>query len=126
MKQIDFDKVLCTLTIIGLFIVMMIVLSPCLLIFTESKDGSITIWNFVGIAYMLGIVWIIGYVIKQGKKAEIKRCMDKLEQEVEDIQKINEELAEKVVDMRPFLCGNTMCKNRVGVKNNGASEQGRH
>lgn len=126
MKQIDFDKVLCTLTIIGLFIVMMIVLSPCLLIFTEGKDGGITIWNFVGIAYTLGIAWIVGYVIKRDKKAEIKRCMDKLEQDVEDIQKINEELAEKVVDMRPFLCGNRKCMNRIGVKINGTPEQGRH
>ena len=126
MKQIDFDKVLCTLTIIGLFIVMMIVLSPCLLIFTESKDGGITIWNFVGIAYMLGIAWIVGYVIKRGKKAEIKRCMENIQKEVEDIQKINEELAEKVVDMRPFLCGNRKCMNRIEVKINGTPEQGRH
>lgn len=126
MKQIDFDKVLCTLTIIGLFIVMMIVLSPCLLIFTESKDGGITIWNFVGIAYMLGIAWIVGYVIKRGKEAEIKRGMDKLEQGVKEAQKIQEELAEKVIEMRPFLCGNRKCMNRIEVKINGTPEQGRH
>ena len=122
MKQIDFDKVLCTLAIIGLFIVMMIVLSPCLLIFTESKDGGITIWNFVGIAYMLGIVWIIGYVIRRGKEAEYRQKMEEINNEVKEARKLQDKLAEKVVDMRPFLCGNTMCKNRVGVKNNGTPE----
>ena len=36
----------------------MLVFSPCLLIFTESRGGDITVWNFVGLAYLLLLVWI--------------------------------------------------------------------
>jgi len=45
--------------------VMMIILSPCLLIFTEGKDGGITVFNFIGIAYLLGIIWLAWYVNKR-------------------------------------------------------------
>lgn len=65
MKQIDFNKVLGIILAIGAWLIVMILLSPCLLIFTESKDGSITIWNFVGIAYLLGVVGIISYTINR-------------------------------------------------------------
>ena len=65
MKQIDFNSVLGMIIAIAAWLVVMILLSPCLLIFTEGRDGGITIWNFVGIAYMLGVIGIVGYAIKR-------------------------------------------------------------
>lgn len=67
MKQIDTNKVLGIIIAIAAWLVVMILLSPCLLIFTEGKDGGITVWNFVGIAYLLGVIGIVGYAIKQHK-----------------------------------------------------------
>ena len=67
MKQIDTNKVLGIIIAIAAWLVVMILFSPCLLIFTEGKDGGITVWNFVGIAYLLGVIGIVGYAIKQTK-----------------------------------------------------------
>lgn len=58
MKHFDKNRVIHTVLGIGVFTVAMVLLAPILLIFTESKDGSITIWNFVGIAYLLTVVWL--------------------------------------------------------------------
>ena len=65
MKQIDFNSVLGMIIAIAAWLVVMILLSPCLLIFTEGRDGGITVWNFVGIAYLLGVIGIVGYAIKK-------------------------------------------------------------
>ena len=65
MKQIDITKVLRTLLAVAVLFVAMIPLSPCLLVFTEGKDGGITIWNFVGIAYILGVIAIIWFINKR-------------------------------------------------------------
>lgn len=67
MKQFDFNSVLRIIIAIAAWLVVMILLSPCLLIFTEGKDGGITVWNFVGIAYLLGVIGIVGYAIKKHK-----------------------------------------------------------
>lgn len=67
MKQFDFNSVLRIIIAIAAWLVVMILLSPCLLIFTEGKDGGITVWNFVGIAYLLGVIGIVGYSIKKHK-----------------------------------------------------------
>lgn len=56
MAKISKIKVLHALISVAVMVVIMVLLSPILLIFTESKDGSITIWNFVGIAYLLMVV----------------------------------------------------------------------
>lgn len=58
MSKINKIKVWHALISVAVIIVVMVLLSPILLIFTESKDGSITIWNFVGIAYLLMVVWL--------------------------------------------------------------------
>ena len=35
------------------YVLLMVVLAaPCLLTFSEDQDGSITIWNFVGLAWL--------------------------------------------------------------------------
>ena len=65
MKQIDITKVLRTLLAVAVLLVAMILLSPCLLVFTEGKDGGITVWNFVGIAYILGVIAVIWYMNKR-------------------------------------------------------------
>lgn len=60
-----FNSVLGTIIAIAAWLVVMILLSPCLLIFSEGKDGGITIWNFVGIAYLLGVIGIVSYAVKK-------------------------------------------------------------
>lgn len=67
MKQFNFNSVLGIIIAISTWLVVMVLLSPCLLIFTEGKDGGITVWNFVGIAYLLGVLGIVGYAIKTHK-----------------------------------------------------------
>lgn len=65
MKQIDFNSVLGTIIAIAAWLVVMVLLSPCLLIFTEGRDGGITVWNFVGIVYLLGVIGIVWYANKR-------------------------------------------------------------
>ncbi len=65
MKQIDITKVLRTLMAVAVLLVAMILLSPCLLVFTEGADGGITVWNFVGIAYLLGVIAVVWYMNKR-------------------------------------------------------------
>jgi len=72
MKHFDFKSVLSTIIAISAWLVVMVLLSPCLLTFTEGRDGGITVWNFVGIIYTLGVIGIIWYAIKRhnSKKEE--------------------------------------------------------
>ena len=49
----------------GFFAVLFIICLPTLLIFSEGHDGEITVWNFVGIAWLLILVKIAHYVIKK-------------------------------------------------------------
>lgn len=32
-----------------------VMVAPCLLIFSVGKDGELTVWNFVGLVWMLGL-----------------------------------------------------------------------
>ena len=63
-------RILHTMITIAVGIVVVVLLSPTLLIFSEGKDGSITIWNFVGIGHLLLIVWLAGKVNGHFKKAD--------------------------------------------------------
>lgn len=47
------------LALIYLFV--LVLFAPVLLIISEGPDGGITIWNFVGIAYV--VAWVIGLSI---------------------------------------------------------------
>ena len=38
---------------------------PTLLIFSKGKDDSITVWNFVGILWLLMLCWIVGKISKK-------------------------------------------------------------
>lgn len=64
MKKFNKAHLIHILLSLGVMATVMILMSPILLIFTEGRDGSITVWNFVGIAYLLGIICIIGYTRK--------------------------------------------------------------
>lgn len=46
-------------SIVALCIAAIIAISPCMLILTEGEDGGITIWNFVGIAYLIVLCWAV-------------------------------------------------------------------
>lgn len=35
-----------------------LIISPCFLIFTESTEGNLTVWNLVGLAYLCALVWV--------------------------------------------------------------------
>ena len=64
MKKFNKAHLIHILLSLGVMATVSILLSPILLIFTEGRDGSITVWNFVGIASLLGIICIIGYTRK--------------------------------------------------------------
>lgn len=38
---------------------------PTLLIFTKGNNDSITVWNFVGILWLLMLSWIVGKISKK-------------------------------------------------------------
>ena len=65
MKKFNKAHPIHILLSLGVMATVTILLSPILLIFTEGRDGSITVWNFVGIAYLLGIICIIGNTRKR-------------------------------------------------------------
>lgn len=39
----------------AMIIAMLVLAAPCLLIFCEGNDGNPTVWNFVGIAWIVGL-----------------------------------------------------------------------
>lgn len=49
----------------GVFAMLFILCLPVLLIFSEGSDGGITVWNFVGIAWLLVLVAIGHKVFKK-------------------------------------------------------------
>lgn len=49
----------------GIFAMLFILCLPVLLIFSEGQDGGITVWNFVGIAWLLVLVGIGSKVFKK-------------------------------------------------------------
>lgn len=46
-------------------VLLMMVLAPCLLTFSEGLNGEPTIWNFVGLAYTAFLVWVFWYIKKR-------------------------------------------------------------
>lgn len=39
----------------AMIIALLVLAAPCLLIFCEGNDGNPTVWNFVGIAWLVGL-----------------------------------------------------------------------
>ena len=56
------------LALIYLFV--LVLFAPVLLIITEGPDGGITIWNFVGIAYLMAWVAVISYYERRRRHGE--------------------------------------------------------
>lgn len=56
------------LALIYLFV--LVLFAPVLLIITEGPDGGITIWNFVGIAYLLAWVAVLSYFERRRQHGE--------------------------------------------------------
>ena len=54
------------LALIYLFV--LVLFAPVLLIITEGPDGGITIWNFVGIAYLLAWVAVISFYDRRRRR----------------------------------------------------------
>lgn len=52
------------LALIYLFV--LVLFAPVLLIISEGPDGGVTIWNFVGIAYLLA--WVIGFSLYERRR----------------------------------------------------------
>lgn len=44
-----------------IYLLVLVLFAPVLLIITEGPNGEITIWNFLGIAYLLAWVAVISY-----------------------------------------------------------------
>ena len=53
------EKIVNITAFAALIIAGMIVVAPCLLMFTEGEDGGMTIWNVVGLAYMVGLIMLV-------------------------------------------------------------------
>ena len=48
-----------------LYLIAFVFVLPTFLIFTTGNDDSITVWNFVGILWLLMLCWIVGKVSKE-------------------------------------------------------------
>ena len=53
-----------------IYLLVVVLFTPVLFIITEGPDGGITIWNFVGIAYLLAWVAVISYYDRRRKHGE--------------------------------------------------------
>lgn len=69
-----------TMKMIVKWLVAVVLCAPVLLLFTESKDGGVTVWNYVGLLY-LG-AWIALAYWKS-------RAMEREEEEFHDSLKID-------------------------------------
>lgn len=49
-----------------IYFFVLVLFAPVLLIISEGPDGGVTIWNFVGIAYLL--VWVIGFSLYERRR----------------------------------------------------------
>lgn len=38
-----------------------IMVAPCLLVFSVGKDGELTVWNLVGLAWYVGVAFVFKY-----------------------------------------------------------------
>lgn len=49
-----------------IYFFVLVLFAPVLLIISEGPDGGVTIWNFVGIAYLLA--WVIGFSLYERRR----------------------------------------------------------
>ena len=53
-----------------IYLLVVVLFTPVLLIITKGPDGGITIWYFVGIAYLLAWVAVISYYERRRRHGE--------------------------------------------------------
>ena len=53
-----------------IYFFVLVLFAPVLLIINEGPDGGITIWNFVGIAYLMAWVAVISYYERRRQHGE--------------------------------------------------------
>ena len=53
-----------------IYLLVVVLFAPVLLIINEGPDGGITIWNFVGIAYLMAWVADISYYERRRRHGE--------------------------------------------------------
>ena len=53
-----------------IYFFVLVLFAPVLLIITEGPDGGITIWNFVGIAYLLAWVAVLSFYERRRQHGE--------------------------------------------------------
>lgn len=59
------NKLITFILYATLYLIAFVFVLPTFLIFTQSSDGAITVWNFVGILWLLMLCWIVGKVSKE-------------------------------------------------------------
>ena len=46
-------KIMSGLWLTACMLALMVLVAPCLLVFSVGKDGELTVWNLVGLAWMV-------------------------------------------------------------------------
>ena len=59
------NKLLKFILYATLYLIALAFVLPTLLIFTKGNNDSITVWNFVGILWLLMLSWIVGKISKK-------------------------------------------------------------
>lgn len=58
------NKIIKFILYATLYLIALAFVLPTLLIFTKGNNDSITVWNFVGILWLLMLSWIVGKISK--------------------------------------------------------------
>lgn len=53
-------RVISVLQLVLLGVVLVAMCAPCLLMFSEGRDGELTVWNVVGLAWAAALAWAVG------------------------------------------------------------------
>ena len=52
-------RVISVLQLVAVCAFLVAMCLPCLLILSEGRDGELTVWNFIGLAWAVGLVWAV-------------------------------------------------------------------
>lgn len=63
-------KIAQYLVLAPIYLFVLVLFAPVLLIVSEGPDGGITIWNFVGITYLLAWVAVLSFFERRRKHGE--------------------------------------------------------
>ena len=54
-KNLNMEKMKVCLVIVALMVLAMVVFAPVMLVFSCGMNGEVTVWNFVGAAYLVAL-----------------------------------------------------------------------